>query len=98
MKIYNSTYFSVLPGSLTTVNKCPNANEKWLIKNRLNNTDINDKEILCGKHRSKYGIGYKDTNTCSYPKHKNIETRGKKRTKREDFRMITAQHLRQISE
>ena len=58
---------------------CPNANEQWLISNRLG-FSIPDNALLCGKHRSQYGIAFKDTR-CRYPSHGDSQKTAKKRGK-----------------
>ena len=73
------------------VPSCPNGNEQWLMKNRVNAT-IPDNATLCGKHRSKYGIGFKD-NKCSYPGH---VTEAKKRKGKTDIRLISISKLKAI--
>ena len=47
---------------------CPNANKRWLIRNRLQ-MQIDDDAIVCGKHISKYGITFKPSMLCAYPSH-----------------------------
>ena len=61
------------------VQKCPRANERWLLMNRLGCT-IPDDALLCGKHRSKYGVGFKDTK-CGYPGHPEKDVRKVKKRK-----------------
>ena len=44
--------------SSSEIEQCPNSNEQWLIENRFG-ADIDENAFLCGKHRSKYGLGFK---------------------------------------
>ena len=67
----------------------PNANEKWLIQNRLKLENISDNDTICGKHRPKYSIGYKGPNTCCYPKYER---------KSKDKNAFVVEHLIEINE
>ena len=48
--------------------KCPNINESWLIRQRLN-LDFSRENTIFPKHRTMYGIGWKPPTICSYPEH-----------------------------
>ena len=84
-------HLSTLKLSASVTSMCPNANEKWLIQNRLKLENISDNDTICGKHRSKYGIGYKGPNTCCYPK-------CERKSKDKNPHVITVEHLIEINE
>ena len=50
------------------IKKCPNINESWLIRQRLN-LDFSRENTIFPKHRTMYGIGWKPPTICSYPEH-----------------------------
>lgn len=73
---------------------CPNTNEQWLIQNRVNLV-IPGNEVVCGKHRSKYRVGYKPSDICQYPSHQ-LSTYKKKKSK-SDFRLIQSRNRLEIN-
>ena len=78
--------------SSSEIEQCPNSNEQWLIENRFG-ADIDENAFLCGKHRSKYGLGFKGVKCC-YPGHTSDTTKKGKGTK--DLRMILASQLKAV--
>ena len=100
--VYNNCVEDVLPYLSSffpsaAAAACPNSNEQWLIRNRFGG-DIHGDAYLCGKHRSKYGIGFKSSKCC-YPEH--VITESSKRKKRKassnDLRVILASQLKAIN-
>ena len=53
----------------TFTEKCPNINESWVIRQRLD-LDFSGEITICPKHRTLYGVAWKPPNLCSYPSHK----------------------------
>ena len=78
--------------SSSEIEQCPNSNEQWLIENRFG-ADIDENAFLCGKHRSKYGLGFKGVKCC-YPGHTSDTAKKGKGTK--DLRMILASQLKAV--
>ena len=76
----------------SAIELCPNVNERWLIRNRFG-SDIDENAFLCGKHRSRLGIGFKGRKCC-FPLHdKDTLKKGKGR---QELRMISASNLKAI--
>ena len=93
--------------TLESITSCLNCNEQWLIQNRLG-SKIEDSHLICGKHRSKYGIGY-TCYSCKYPGHDSNrksgnekgeqkgEQKGKQKGKqKENLRIIPMTQLKAI--
>ena len=61
---------STVPGlSNNDLENCTNVCERWLISNRLEGCNLSDDDVLCGKHRGKFGLGYNAPNKCMHPSH-----------------------------